>query len=94
MEKLKKLPLSTHFAIYAICLAVGVIIVMVSNKFSTDGSVNAAMVFASAVMLAGFVWHSIFLRCPHCDAHFHFKALLPKICPDCGKEVDTRGNRG
>jgi len=83
MEKLKKLPVTTHSAIFYICLLAGIFIGAVSRQFDF----GIGMMLGFVLLVAGVVWHIVFLRCPHCGHHFHYRQPIPKFCPNCGKQV-------
>lgn len=83
IEKLKKLPISTHSTIHTVSLLAGVFIAVVSSQFPWV----PGMVIGMILMLGGLVWHFVFLRCPHCGHHFHIHQAMPKYCPNCGKQV-------
>ena len=60
MNKLKQLPLSKHFGIYLGFLAFGVLLAILSTV------TNLHWCFAVISVILGFVWHFIFIKCPHC----------------------------
>jgi len=82
IEKLKNLPITTHYSIQIICWIAGIIIGLVGSQFSMVGSIIGLI-----LMITGFVWHFLFLRCPHCRHSFHVRQPIPKYCPNCGKQV-------
>lgn len=83
LEKLKKLPIATHFRIQIGIMVAGIFIGAVSSQF--DFTIGTIIGFV--LMIGSFVWHGVFLRCPHCGHHFHFRQAIPKFCPNCGKQV-------
>ena len=87
LKKLRELSLHTHFGIRTAITTIGVIVVLVSRSFSRN-DMNAGMVTGLILILAGILWHILFVRCPHCGSHFSLKRALPKYCPWCGKYID------
>ena len=83
MEKWKKLPVTTPRVIRWILWGVGIFIGLVCSQFDWV----PGMVVGLALMLAGFLWHALFLRCPHCHTMFHIRQPIPKYCPNCGKHI-------
>jgi uncharacterized OB-fold protein len=41
-----------------------------------------------AVFLSSFVYRIITIKCPHCGSGLYGCRVLPKYCPDCGKELE------
>ena len=88
MEKLKNLPLSTHWKIHLILLGAGIFVGLVFGQlFSATILGGIFMNVGFAVMIAGIVWQILFLKCPHCGYHFHLRRPLSNFCPDCGKAI-------
>ena len=38
-------------------------------------------------MIAGFLQTVKFFRCPHCGALWRIRGGIPKVCPECGREI-------
>ncbi len=83
IDKLKKLPITTHSVIRLVCWFSGIFIGLVCSQFDWLPGMTVGLV----LMLGGFLWHLLFLRCPHCHQTFHVRQPIPKYCPNCGKQV-------
>ena len=77
MKKLKNLSLTEH---YAIC-----IVSMISIQFTPEMNIGTMIGFI--LIITGFVWHFLFVKCPHCHCPFNLRAPLPTFCPNCGERV-------
>lgn len=87
LKKLRKLPLHTHFGIRNGMLTTCILIFLLSYPSSRDG-MNAGVWIGLILMAASFLWHFLFVRCPHCGSPFHLRGGIPKHCPECGKYID------
>ena len=82
-EKLKNLPITTHSVIRLVVWFAGIFIGLVCSQFEwLPGSVVGLI-----LMLGGFLWHYLFLRCPHCRHIFNLRSPIPHYCPNCGKQI-------
>ena len=87
MKKLKELSIHTHFSIRCALMIGGLVISLFIRNLSADGM--AAGTWAGLALIAGgFVWHILFIRCPHCGNLFPLRGGIPKHCPECGKYID------
>ena len=87
LEKLKKLPLQTHFGIRTGLMIVGLPLLVIARA-SSHGSVNAGMWIGLILTAASILWHVLFVRCPHCGSPFRLRGGIPRHCPECGKYID------
>lgn len=88
LNKLKKLPIHTHFLIRTGLLIAAMIIMLFAQAASRSGTMNIGMAAGLVLMIIGSLWHILFLRCPHCGTLFHPRGGIPKHCPECGKYID------
>ena len=82
-DKLKSLSITTHSKIRLIAQLAGIFIGTVSGEFDFA----LGMVTGIILILAGFLWREIFMRCPHCNHRFPYRYGIPKHCPNCGGQV-------
>ena len=87
LEKLKKLPVHTHFGIRTGLMTAGLLILLLSYPSSRDG-MNAGAWIGLILTAASILWHILFIRCPHCGSPFRLRGGIPKHCPECGKYID------
>ena len=40
------------------------------------------------LVIAGILWRLHFVKCPHCADKLLGCRVIPKYCPNCGKELD------
>lgn len=85
MERLKKLPLTTHWIIHLISLIGGAFVGLVSSQLNVD--VNIGMIVGFILIIMSFVWQIVFLKCPHCGHHFHLRQPVAPHCPSCGEKI-------
>ena len=83
LKKLKKLPISTHSVIRMVIWFAGIFIGLVCSQFEWLPGAVVGLI----LMLGGFAWHYLFLRCPHCRQIFNLRYPIPKYCPNCGKQI-------
>ena len=86
MKKLKTLPLATHLKIFMILTFSGCFIGLVSSQFSS-GDLNVGMALGLILLIAGILWHILFMKCPHCGRHLNPRTGLSNFCPDCGEKL-------
>ena len=77
-----------HVRIHTILFWIGVAIVVLSTFFSKLNQPHWLLWCGVAVFLSSFVHRVIFIRCPHCSSGLYGCCVLPKHCPDCGKELE------
>lgn len=65
--------------------AIGVFIGLVSSQFGVDG--NVGMFIGLILIICSFLWHVLFVRCPHCGFHFHVRLPITEHCPNCGEKI-------
>ena len=88
MERLKKLPLRTHWIIHLLSIIVGGFIGLVSSQFNVY--VNIGMIVGFVLIIFSFVWQIIFLKCPHCGYRFHLRRPVSSHCPNCGEKISRK----
>ena len=77
-----------HIKIHEILFWLGVAIVGLSSIFSKPLQPYWLMWIGVAVFLSSFVYRLAKVRCPHCGSSLLSCRVLPKCCPDCGKELE------
>ena len=85
-----KRPMSihNHTKIHTALFCLGVAIVGVSAFFNKPLQPNWLLCIGAAVFLSSFLYRIITIRCPHCGSGLYGCRVLPKHCPDCGKELE------
>ena len=87
LNKLRELPIHTHFKIRTGLMIVGLIISLIFRS-SARFAMNAGMYIGLILMFGGIIWHILFIRYPHCGGLFRLRGGIPKHCPECGKYID------
>lgn len=87
LKKLRQLPLHTHFNIRTGLMIIGLPLFFIAWS-AGHGNVNAVMWIGLILMIGSLLWHSLFVRCPHCGSPFRLRGGIPKHCPECGKYID------
>jgi len=85
VKKLKNLSLTEHYAICIVSMILGAIIALISIQFTPE--MNIGTIIGFILIITGFVWHFLFVKCPHCHCYFSMRAPLPTFCPNCGERV-------
>ena len=85
MKKLKNLSLTEHYVIHIVSMILGAIIALISIQFTPE--MNIGTIIGFILIITGFVWHFLFVKCPHCHCPFNLRAPLPTFCPNCGERV-------
>lgn len=88
MKNPKKLPLTKHWKIHLILLALGIFIGLVSSQFSASIIGSIGMIIGFILVILGFAWQILFLKCPHCGYGFHLKRPIANHCPNCGEKIN------
>ena len=78
----------TNAKIHMLLFWVGVAIVVLSTFFSKPNQPHWSLWVGVAVFLSSFVYRILFIKCPHCGSGLYGARVLPKHCPDCGKELE------
>ena len=86
LERIRKLPLQTHKAISFLSILGGAALGWICSQFSPY--LDLTMILCFAVVIGGFVWHIIFVRCPHCGRCFNLRESVSSFCPDCGEKLE------
>lgn len=76
-----------HVKIHTILFWLGVAIVVAGGIFSKPLQPHWLMWAGIAVFLASAVYRLLKIRCPHCGSLMLSCRVLPKCCPNCGKEL-------
>ena len=71
------------FYLLWILFAVGLVLMY---AYVASGAMPLAYV-GVLCMIAGFLQTVKFFRCPHCGALWRIRGGIPKVCPECGKEI-------
>ena len=84
-----KRPLSIHdhMNIHTVLFWLGVAIVVVGGMLSKPLQPHWLLWVGIAVFLAAPVYRLLKIQCPHCGSRMLSCQVLPKYCPDCGKEL-------
>ncbi len=77
-----------HVRIHTILFWLGVAIVVAASIFSEPLRPHWLMWIGLAVFLSSFVYRLLKVRCPHCGSSLLSCRVIPKHCPDCGKELE------
>lgn len=85
-DRIQKLSVQTHRNI-GLFMALGSSIIGWICTQIGDG-LDFAMVFCFIMVIAGFAWHIIFVKCPHCGHHFGFRQHISTFCPECGRKLE------
>lgn len=89
---MKKLTIRQHIRIHTGLLIAAFILALISYIFSQaePGSMRLpfTMWVALAAIVLSIIWRLIFIRCPHCGDKLLGSRVIPKFCPNCGKELD------
>lgn len=84
-NRIHNLPIQTHRNI-SLCSAMGGSVIGWICAQIGDG-LGFAMVLCFIMIIAGFAWHIVFVKCPHCGHHFGFRQHISTFCPECGKKL-------
>ena len=85
LERIRKLSLRTHVAIFFVSGIVSAVIGWVSCQLTDH--VNIITILSLIAMIGSIVWYFVFVRCPHCRHLFNPRAAIPNFCPECGKKL-------
>ena len=84
---MKKLTLKQHWLIGTIAMVIGLAISTIdilTNMYEWNwGTVITAAVF----VVAGYIYHLIFVKCPFCGARLPSTTKFPEKCDACGKSL-------
>ena len=86
-EKVKNLPLGTHYLIYLITLLGGCAIGWIGCQLPGDG-MNIPLLLGMIMGIVGILWWILFLKCPYCGRHLSPRSGLSNYCPRCGEKLD------
>lgn len=84
MKDPRKLPLSTNKAIALAAMFGGAVLGLIFSQFSWD----LGMVLSFLVVIAGIVWHILFVKCPYCGHCFGPRERISNFCPHCGRKLE------
>lgn len=91
---MKKLTFKQHVAIYSGLFIAGVVLALISYVCSKPLQPHFTLWLAIACIFAGVVWRVIFIKCPHCGDGLYGSRVIPKHCPNCGKDLNTNFPEG
>ena len=77
-----------HVRVHTILFWSGVAIVVVGGILSEPLQPHWLMWVGVAVFLSSFAYRLLKIRCPHCGSKLLGCRVMPKHCPDCGKELE------
>ena len=77
-----------HVRIHTILFWLGVAIVGISSIWSQPLQPYWLMWVGVAIFLSSFVYRLWKVQCPHCGSKLLGYRVIPKYCPDCGKELE------
>ena len=85
LEKVKNLPLGTHFLIELIGALGGSCIGWLGCQLPGDG-MNILILLGMIMIFFGILWWILFLKCPCCGRHLRLWTM-PNYCPRCGEKL-------
>ena len=85
-EKVKNLPLGTHYLIYLIALLGGCAIGWIGCQLPGDG-MNIPLLLGMIMAIIGILWWIFFLKCPYCGRHLSPRSGISNYCPRCGEKL-------
>ena len=84
-EKVKNLPLGTHFLIYLIAILGGCAIGLIGAELPGIAS-GILLLLGFMLAICGILWWILFLKCPHCGRHLRLW-VMSNYCPGCGEQL-------
>lgn len=76
-----------HIRIHTVLFWLGAAIVVTGGIFSKPLQPHWLIWVGVGIFLASPVYRLLTVRCPHCGSRMLSCKVLPKYCPDCGKEL-------
>ena len=80
--------LRDHVWVCTVLFWLGFVIIVIGGIFSKPLQPHWLMWVGIVVFFAGPVYRLLKIRCPHCGSKLLSCRVLPKCCPDCGKELN------
>ena len=84
-EKIRNLPLGTHYLIYLIVFLGGCAIGWIGCQLPGD-RMNVLILLGMIMIIVGILWWILFLKCPHCGKHLRLW-VMHNHCPGCGGKL-------
>lgn len=72
-----------HSIISWIILGIGTLLAIIGAMTTQEYRVNIWLLAGAIVIVAGIVYHLVWVRCPHCGHSLAGYRPLPKACPKC-----------
>lgn len=87
-DRILSLPFKTRLNIHYAACGLGGVVTMVGCYISEPYTLHFAAWLGIILIAAGLIWRILFIKCPHCGNGLYGCRVLPKHCPDCGKELE------
>lgn len=84
---MKKLTLKQHWLVATVLMYAGLIVSTYDILTNFTEWNWTAMIIAFALVIGGYIYHLIFVKCPHCGARLPSKTKFPEECDKCGKSL-------
>lgn len=81
------LSIHDHVKIHTVLFWAGVAIIVVGGMFSIPLQPHWLIWVGIVVLLASFLYRLLKIKCPHCADKLLGCRVIPKHCPNCGKEL-------
>lgn len=82
------LSIHDHVRIHMILFWAGVGIIVIGGTLSKSLQPHWLLWAGIVVFLASFLYRLLKVKCPHCADKLLGCRVIPKHCPNCGKELD------
>ena len=86
LEKVKNLPLGTHYLVFLISTLGGSGIGWIGFQLPGDG-MNNLILLGMIMAITSLLWWIFFLKYPYCGRHLIPRAGFPNYCPRCGEKL-------
>ena len=84
-----RMSIHDHVKIHMILFWGGVAITVVGSMLSSPNQPHWLIWGGLGVFLLSFVYRLITVKCPHCGDMLLGCRVIPKHCPNCGKELEA-----
>ena len=81
------LSLRDHVRIHMLLFWIGVAITIVGGKLSSPNQPHWLIWIGVGVFLSSFLYRLAAVKCSHCGDKLLGCRVMPKHCPNCGKEL-------
>lgn len=89
---MKKLTIRQHLRIHSGLLIAAFVLALISYIIAQGEPASmrlpVTMWLALACVIVSIVWRMLFIQCPHCGDKLLGSRVIPKFCPNCGKELN------